>query len=90
MKSRFCPSRESRPKRWRLAAGGWGLAAGDWAGMSGGLNRRQAFAAHAAAIGKRGFATLARIAVKKSVLPAAADFRRLILAFHKLIRLPSG
>jgi hypothetical protein len=67
MKSRFCPSRESRPKRWRLAAG-------DWAGMSGGLNRRQAFAAHAAAIGKRGFAALARIAVKKSVLPFAADF----------------
>jgi hypothetical protein len=58
--------------------------------MSGGLNRRQAFASHAAAIGKRGFAALARIAVKKSVLPFAADFRRLILAFHKLIRLPSG
>jgi hypothetical protein len=50
--------------------------------MSGGLNRRQAFASHAAAIGKRGFATLARIAVEKSVLPFAADFRWLILAFH--------
>jgi hypothetical protein len=58
--------------------------------MSGGLNRRQAFASHAAAIGQRGFAALARIAVKKSVLPFAADFRWLILAFHKLIRLPSG
>ena len=54
------------------------------------LNRRQAFASHAAAIGQRGFAALARIAVKKSVLPFAADFRWLILAFHKLIRLPSG
>jgi len=52
--------------------------------MSGGLNRRQAFASHAAAIGQRGFAALARIAVKKPVLPFAADFRRLILAFHKL------
>jgi len=69
MKSRFCPSRESRPKRWRLAAGGWGLG-----GHERRLNRRQAFAAHAAAIGKRGFAALARIAVKKSVLPSAADF----------------
>jgi hypothetical protein len=55
-----------------------------------GLNRRQAFAAHAAAIGQRGLAALARITVKKSVLPFAADFRWLILAFHKLIRLPSG
>jgi hypothetical protein len=58
--------------------------------MSGGLNRRQAFAAHTAAIGQRGFAALARITVKKSVLPFAADFRWLILAFHKLIQLPSG
>jgi hypothetical protein len=58
--------------------------------MSGGSNRRQAFASHAAAIGKRGFAALARIAVKKSMLPFTADFRRLILAFHKLNWLPSG
>jgi hypothetical protein len=58
--------------------------------MSGGLNRRQAFASHAAAIGQRGLAALARIAVKKSVLPFAAHFRWLILAFHKLIWLPSG
>ena len=57
------------PGGWRLAAGGWGLG-----GHERRLNRRQAFAAHAAAIGKRGFAALARIAVKKSVLPSAADF----------------
>lgn len=48
------------------------------------LNRRQAFASDAAAIGERGFAALGRIAVEKSVLPFASDFRRLILAFHKI------
>jgi hypothetical protein len=37
-------------------------------------NRRQAFAAVAAAVGQRGLAALARIAVKKSVLAFAADF----------------
>lgn len=37
-------------------------------------DRRQAFATHAAAVGQRGFAAFARIAVKKSVLPFAADF----------------
>jgi hypothetical protein len=58
--------------------------------MSGGLNRRQAFAAHAAAVGKRGLAAFARITVEKSVLPLAAHFLWLILAFHKLIRRPSG
>jgi hypothetical protein len=47
-------------------------------------DRRQAFAAVAAAVGERGLAALARIAVEKSVLPFAADFRWLILAFHKL------
>ena len=46
-------------------------------------NRRQAFAAVAAAVGQRGLAALAGIAVEKSVLAFAADFRRLILAFHK-------
>ena len=57
---------------------------GDSAGMNArGLNRGQAFASDAAAVAQRGFAALARIAVKKSVLPFAADFRRLILAFHK-------
>ena len=46
-------------------------------------NRGQAFAAVAAAVGQRGLAALAGIAVKKPVLAFAADFRRLILAFHK-------
>jgi hypothetical protein len=36
-------------------------------------NRRQAFAAVATAVGQRGLAALARIAVEKSVLPFAAD-----------------
>jgi hypothetical protein len=47
-------------------------------------NRRQAFAAVAAAVGQRGLPALAGIAVEKPVLAFAADFRRLILAFHKL------
>jgi hypothetical protein len=47
-------------------------------------NWREAFAAVAAAVGERGFATLAGIAIEKPVLAFAADFRRLILAFHKL------
>jgi hypothetical protein len=55
-----------------------------------GSNGRQAFATDAAAIGQCGLAALARIAVEKPVLPFAADFRRLILAFHKSIWLPSG
>jgi hypothetical protein len=46
-------------------------------------NRRQAFASHAAAIPQCGLAAFGRIAIEKSVLPFAADFRRLILAFHK-------
>jgi tetratricopeptide (TPR) repeat protein len=54
------------------------------------LNRGQAFAAHAAAVVQRGLAAFARIAGKKPVLPFAAHFLWLILAFHKLIRLPSG
>jgi hypothetical protein len=51
-----------------------------WPGKS---NRREAFAAEAAAVAQDGLAALARIAVEKSVLPFAADFRWLILAFHK-------
>src|SRR5258706_2523909 len=47
-------------------------------------NRRQAFAAHAAAVGQRGLAALAGITVQKPVLALATDFRRLILAFHKI------
>jgi hypothetical protein len=47
-------------------------------------NWRQAFAAHATAVGQRGLAALGGITVQKPVLALAADFRRLILAFHKL------
>jgi hypothetical protein len=50
-----------------------------------GLNGRQAFATDAAAVGQRGLAALARIAGEKPVLPFAAHFLWLILAFHKLI-----
>jgi hypothetical protein len=46
-------------------------------------DRCQTFAALAAAIGQNGAATFAGITVQKSVLAFAADFRRLILAFHK-------
>jgi hypothetical protein len=49
----------------------------------GGLNRREAFAARATAAGKRGAAAFGARAGKKPVLAFAADFRRLILAFHK-------
>jgi len=48
-------------------------------------NRRQAFAAHAAAIPQNAFAALGRIAGQKAMLPLAADFRRLVLAFHRSI-----
>jgi hypothetical protein len=47
-------------------------------------NGRETLAANAAAVGKGGFAALAGVAVQKPVLPLAADFRRLILTFHKL------
>jgi hypothetical protein len=47
------------------------------------LNRRQAFAARATAAGKRGTAALGGRAGKEPVLAFAADFGRLILAFHK-------
>jgi hypothetical protein len=46
-------------------------------------NRRQAFAPVAPSVSERGLAALAGIAIEKSVLAFAADFRRLILAFHK-------
>jgi hypothetical protein len=49
-----------------------------------GLNGRQAFAALAAAVAQRGAAALGGFAGEKSVLPFAAHFRWLILAFHKL------
>ena len=74
-KSRFCPSREARPSRRRPGSG-------DWCGMRR-LYRCQAFASGAAAVPQRGAAAFCGFAGKKPVLPLAADFRRLILAFHK-------
>jgi len=47
------------------------------------LNGREAFAARAAAAGKRGAAALGGRAGEKPVLAFTADFGRLILAFHK-------
>jgi len=51
--------------------------------MNAQLNRREAFAALAAAIAQNGAPALARISVQKPVLTLAPDFRWLILAFHK-------
>ena len=66
------------------ASGVWRPGSGVWGGRGHAKsNRRQAFAAVAAAVGQGGLAALARITVEKSVLAFAADFRRLILAFHK-------
>ena len=47
-----------------------------------GLNRSEALAAHAAAIGQGGLAALGRVAIQKTMLPLAANFRWLILTFH--------
>jgi hypothetical protein len=46
-------------------------------------NGSQPLATHPAPIGESGFAALGGITVQESVLPFAADFGRLILAFHK-------
>jgi len=48
------------------------------------LNRRQAFAAHAAAIGQSGLAALGAATIEETVLPFAANLGRLILSFHKI------
>jgi hypothetical protein len=61
----------ARPKRKRFGAG--------FTKSHG----REAFAAGAAAAGDGGGATLGLVAGKEAVLAFAADFRRLILAFHK-------
>jgi hypothetical protein len=47
------------------------------------LNRRQAFATVAAAVAQRGAAAPGGFAGEKPVLPFAAHFFWLILAFHK-------
>ena len=84
MKSRFWASREDRPKGRRLPSGFREPESGNGAGMTrGGLNRREAFAPRAAAAGDRGAAAFGAGAGKEPVLAFAADFGRLILAFHK-------
>jgi len=76
---------ESRVATQTQASGVWRSASGVWGpGGHDGLNRRQAFAAFAAAVAQCGAATLGGFAGEKPVLPFAPDFRRLILAFHKL------
>jgi hypothetical protein len=90
-KSRPCARRDARPRRRRPASGVRGLRSGDGAGMTRGvLKRREAFAARATAAGKRGTAAPAGLAGQKPVLPFAAGFRRLILAFHKFLKFVSG
>jgi hypothetical protein len=49
----------------------------------GGLNRREAFATRATTAGERGATAPGGLFGKEPVLAFAADFRRLILAFHK-------
>jgi len=48
------------------------------------LDRRETLAASTAAIAQNGAATLFGLAIEKTVLPFAADFRWLILPFHVL------
>jgi len=43
-------------------------------------------ASDAAAIAQRGAAAFAGITIQEAMLPFAPDFRRLILAFHFIIR----
>lgn len=78
-----CRIREkSRPCLTRMARLNFsGL--GNSAAIGRGLDWRQAFAAHASAIGQSSLAALAAVAIQKAVLPFAADFRRLILSLHK-------
>ena len=70
--SRLCCRRDGRPRRRRFGGAGFTKS-----------NRRQAFAAFAAAVGQRGTAGLGGFAGEKSVLAFPAHFLRLILAFHK-------
>jgi hypothetical protein len=67
------------------------LAAEDGADMARvSLNRREAFAARATAACNGSRATLGLVAGEESVLAFAADLRRLILAFHKFLKIGSG
>jgi hypothetical protein len=46
-------------------------------------NWREPLTTNATAIGQSSLAALGGVAVQEAVLPLPADFRRLILAFHK-------
>jgi len=74
-KSRPCLIRIARPKprRW------------DGAGIE--SNRRQALAPRAAAAGDGGSTTLGFVARAKTMLALAANFRRLVLAYHNSVKL---
>jgi hypothetical protein len=54
------------------------------------LHRGEALATRTAAAGDGGAAALGGLAGEKPVLAFAADFGRLILAFHKLLKFISG
>lgn len=82
---RWPPSRTRRnscPKRNRARRGNRNPGDGVSAMRPGKLYRSQALAAHGAAAAENLPAAFAGIPVKEPVLPFAADFRRLILAFH--------
>jgi hypothetical protein len=48
------------------------------------LDWSQALAADAATIRENGATALARVPAQEAMLPHTADFRRLVLAFHKV------
>jgi hypothetical protein len=55
-----------------------------------GSNRCKTLATDAAAVRQDGLATSSRVAAEKTVLPFAADFRRLILSFHNAVSKTEG
>lgn len=65
---------------------------GRWSGHSAAFrsNRGEALAARAAAAGDDGLALPGRIALEKTMLPNAADSRRLVCAFHNSLNLVVG
>jgi hypothetical protein len=82
----FTALRQSRRPAQAQTSGIWHPGTGVWQRRghdARNLNRRKPFAARATAAGEGGAAALGGLAGKKSVLAFAADFRRLILAFHK-------
>jgi hypothetical protein len=71
------------PERFKRRSAGKSSGAWDSAGTTRvRLDRSQAFASYAAAVLKDCPAAFCGVAAAKSMLPLAADFGRLILAFH--------